>query len=296
MKRLTTGWALTLAAMALAQAAGAVTLRCQYKVGDERKYDSTLAAEGTLAFNGPLGNQALPFNVGGNQQTRLKVTEAAADGTFWVESRTLKSTISLKGAADMAGGDPDAGGGVAGGGALEMPKLAIRSRMDTGGNVLESEVVKDDKAKDDKANKDLPVDLDLDQVLNLSQLSGFPAGDLAVGGTWDKELTVKTKDGKVLKGKVTSKLVAVNGDEARIESHYETPIPPTEGVMKLGMDLPIKLEGKVVGNSTVYFSLGRGIELRSEGSAQVDLKLTLVGLGDPADGHFTVTTKTTLAP
>jgi hypothetical protein len=132
----------------------------------------------------------------------------------------------------------------------------------------------------------------------LGQLTGFPAEDVAPGGTWDKEIPLKGKDGKVVKAKVHCKLISLNGDEAKIAVTYETPIPVTEGRMRLaGMELPIRVEGKADGKSTTLWHMARGCLLRTEGTTNIEMKLDIGGLGGalPASARFLVASKTHLA-
>jgi hypothetical protein len=260
-----------------ASAVSAVTLSYQLKVGDENKYQSSVTADGTLTIKSPLGDQAVPFSLTDEELRDLKVTDTAGAGWFWVESRVLKSKVSMK-------SDADAGTG----GLMDIPPMNVRMKMDAQGDVSESEAIKDKDAKP------APMEMDFDQVLMISQMSGFPTGDVAVGATWQKDVPLKTKDGKTLHATVQSKLLSVSGDEATVESRYEAPIPPTEGTFKLSMDIPIKMEGTAKGTGTAVWSVGRGLELRSEGTAVIDLKLNFGGMD--GDGHVTCTSKSALVP
>ncbi|MBI5833414.1 MAG: hypothetical protein HZB16_14040 [Armatimonadetes bacterium] len=257
-------------------AAGATTLRYTLKAGDEWKYRNVIAAEGTLTIAGPLGAQPIPVKVNADETRTLKVSESAGEGWFWMESKQVKGTL-----AAVVGGE------AMGQGAEAMPPLNYKMKMNAKGDVSELETI-----KPAEANAQASIDLNLGQITALAELTGFPEGDVAAGATWDKEIPIKTKDGKTLTAKVSNKLISVNDNEAKIATTYDMPIPPTEGTLKMGMDIPIRIEGHALGTSVVIWDIAKSCVLRSEGNSTMDVKLYLVGLStEPAIGKFLMVIK-----
>jgi len=264
------------AALAVVTAAGAATLRYAHRVGDQWQYRNLIVAQGTLTIAGPLGATPIPVQINADETRTLKVTEPAADGWFWMESTQVKGTY----AATVSGQSM-------GQGAESMPPLNYKMRVNAKGDVAELETI-----KPAEPNAQATIDLNLGQITALAELTGFPEGDVAPGATWDKEIPIKTKDGKTLIAKVQNKLVSINDTEAKIATSYDMPIPPTEGTLKMGMDIPIKIEGRAQGSSTVVWDTAKACVLRSEGTAVMDVKLFLVGLTtEPAIGKFALTIK-----
>ena len=261
-----------LATVLLAAAAvGAATLRYTFTAGSELKYRNIIVAEGTLTVAGPLGAQPIPVKVNADETRSLKCLEAAGEGWYWLESKQVKGTYAAT-----------VGGEALGAGAESMPPLNYKMKMNAKGDVTELETI-----KPAEPNTQASIDLNLGQITALSELTGFPEGDVAAGATWDKEIPIKTKDGKTLTAKVNNKLISVNDTEAKIATTYDMPIPPTEGTLKMGMDIPIKIEGRAAGTSVVIWDLAKSCVKRSDGNATLDIKLYLAGLSaEPAVGKF----------
>lgn len=278
-KRMTGKLGVGLWTVVLLTAASAVQLRYKLAVGQEHKYKDTITAEGTLTIDGPLGEQTLPITVTAETVRNLKVLEAAAGGKFVMESRTLSTKASARGGDDGGLGD------------TTMPPVNYKMKMDALGNVTDMEMIKAD------AGAASSVDLNLNEFASLGQVAGFPEDHVAVGGIWDKEVKIKTKDGQTVTAKTHNKLLSVNGADAKIECTYDVPIPATDGKMKLaGLEIPVRIQGHAAGKSTTLHNLDKGCVTRIEGTTVVDVKLSLMGLAAaPATGRFNVTMKSNLA-
>lgn len=281
-----------LMALAMLTAATAVQLRYKLAVGQEHKYKDNITAAGTLTLQSALGDQALPITLSAETTRNLKVTGPADAGRFWLESRTLQTKANANAAAagGAAGGGEEGGGGLLGGlGDGAMPPVNYKMKMDELGNVTEMEMLKAEAAAAAPA-----VDLDLNEFAVLGQVAGFPADDVPVGGTWDKELKLKGKDGTTVTAKTHNKLLSLNGAEAKLDSTFDVPIPQTSGKMKLaGLDVPVTISGRATGRSLTLHNLDKGCVTRVEGTTNIELKLSL--MGTPATGRFVVTAKTNLA-
>ncbi|MCC7494013.1 MAG: hypothetical protein IT204_16770 [Fimbriimonadaceae bacterium] len=258
--------------LALPLAAGAVQLRYGLQVGQELRYRETLDAKGSLVIDSALGEQAIPLSLKASEERTLKTISQAGEA-FWLESRSLggKASYTYEGQTQQQ----------------DIPEVNYQVRMTTLGDVLETRQLAGEKGAE--------LDLRLDSLLQAARLAAFPPGDVQVGGTWDKEIPIRTSDGKRVTGRVSNTLLRLRTVDGRpmadIQSRYEVPIPNTEGTMAMaGITLPIRLAGKSSGTTTTVWDLQQGRAHYTTGSGAVDLQLWLLGLTtDPAKAKFDLT-------
>ncbi len=274
-------WILGTLAILAPLVAQAVQLRYQLKVGDELRYQETLNAKGLLEIATALGQQSMAITVKAEEERSLKTVAAAGQDTWWLESRSLagKATMTVEGQPQQQA----------------VPGQNLRLRVNPLGDVLETQQL------DSTERGGMDLDLRLDTLLSAARLASFPAGDLEVGATWDKEIPLRSANGQRQVSRASNKLLrlrTVDGREmAEIETRYDVPIPPTEGSVKFaGMALPVRIEGRSTGTSVTLWDLARGRSHLTTGTGQVALKLLLVGLSpEPADAKFDVDLKIALA-
>lgn len=264
-------------AVALPLAALAVPLRYQLTVGQDLRYRETMTAKGALVVKSALGDQAIPVEVRGEEDRSMKCVEAVADGSFWLESRSLaaKATIIMEGGTQEQ----------------QVPGTNLRLRVKPSGEVLETKQL----ATTQRGESQL--DLHLDSLVDAARLAQFPEGDLQVGATWDKEIPVRDPSGKKQTAKASSKLKSVKTEGGRslaeIETRYEVPIPETQGTLQMGgLAIPVQVKGKSSGVSTTWWDVAGGRVRTTTGTGKVALELLLVGLAtEPATSSFDVTFK-----
>ena len=253
-------------------AAWAVELRYTFRVGEELQYTETMTASGDLAMDSVVGQQTIPLEVEATEQRTMKTTQAVGEGVFWVESlsKSASGTVTMAGQKmqqDVAGAD-------------------LKMRLNTRGDVLEV------KRLGNAAPKDGELDLKLDSLLSAARLASFPAGDVEVGATWDKEIPLRSAGGTRLTAKASSKLLRLTTVDGRamaeIETRYDIPIPQTEGTFSMGgTSLPVQVSGRSTGKSTALWDIAAGRTQSNEGTGKLELKLTLAG--SPANAKFDVT-------
>ncbi|HAZ64540.1 MAG TPA: hypothetical protein DCZ72_13150 [Armatimonadetes bacterium] len=256
-------------------AVAATALRYNLEPEAEWKYKTTTQAEGVLTLAGPLGAQPIPVSIKSVDTRSLKVIDAAEeDGWFNLETRQIDGTYE-----GTISGQP------LGAGAQSLPPINYKLKMNELGDVKDLEML---PAEGEAAANN--IDLQLNQLAALAQLTGFPEEDLEAGDSWTKEIELQGAEGEKLVATIENKLIGLSDTQATIESTYDMPLPPTDGVLRMGMDLPIRIEGKAAGtNLMVWNTTEQCLETVSSDST-IDIKLYITGmLAEPAVGKFAVT-------
>lgn len=249
--------------------AGAVVLRYNPKPGTVCKYKESVKGAGEFSL--PLAPEPLRMQMEQTSLSSVKVLSCSEEAVE-IEYTVLSGSVAMTVAEEQAE-------------KLKLPKTSLVYRLTPRGKLLETRVVEGGKEPRPHPFVEFMSFMPSGDLEALSFVP-FPEADIAPGGKWTDTIRLPLEEGseQALQATVSSELLGLltyrGRPCAKIRTSIEVPIPIAEWMKEgaaAGEEVPLELEAEAKASMsfTWYFDHEQGMEVASEGTMVMLMKMAM---------------------
>lgn len=254
--------------------AGAVVLRYNPKPGATFKYKESMKGAGEMTM--PMSPEPMRMQMEERSLSSIKVLSVGPEA-IQLEHTVLSGTLKLTMQGELAESE-------------KLPKSRTMFKLTPRGKVLEARIVEGEKEA--KAEEPFPGAMGFLQGMGQLSFVPFPEGDVKPGDKWSETVVIPApaKDMPSFSASYNCELLELltyRGRRcAKIRTSVDIPMPLTDWMAKLvgeESEAPVAAEGdgKISVSYIWYFDRENSVDVSSEGSGAVAMKMTM---GDPESG------------